>query len=207
VRSRSLLSFPPTRALPGVACPAVGPVGLGFPPCRSTFSLQTLGPAGLGGFLPRRPDPALPQERRGSPTFPSDSSDGMPRSQTPVVSCVLRPCASRTTAFRRMETVGFRLHRAKGYPCGPRLYLFRGSITRPVPWLPLAPHLHDWLSTLGSLLAGWLDVSHVGLEPYCSHPLGHNSKFPRISPIPSLRVLLARPGLGSARNVFWNSTL
>jgi len=42
-------------------------------------------PAGLGGFLPRLPDPALPQARRGSPTFPRDPSADMPRSQTPVV--------------------------------------------------------------------------------------------------------------------------
>jgi hypothetical protein len=34
VRSRSLLSSPPTVVLPGVALPAVGPVGLGSPPFR-----------------------------------------------------------------------------------------------------------------------------------------------------------------------------
>jgi hypothetical protein len=43
VSSRSLLSFPPTGVLPGVAGPAVGPVGLGSPPGRSTFGVQTLG--------------------------------------------------------------------------------------------------------------------------------------------------------------------
>ena len=156
-------------------------------------------PAGLGGFLPRLPDPAIPKERRGSPTFPSDPADGLPRSQTPVVSCVLRPGASRTTAFRRMDTVGFPLHPAEGYPCGPRLYLFRGSITRPVTLLPLAPHLHDCLSTEGSLLTRWLDVWPVGLEPPHSHPLGHHSEFHGISPLPSLRASLGatRPWLAA----------
>jgi hypothetical protein len=43
-RSRSLLAFPPTDVLPGVACPAVGPVGLGSPPARSALGLQTRGP-------------------------------------------------------------------------------------------------------------------------------------------------------------------
>jgi hypothetical protein len=46
-------------------------------------------PAGLGGFRPRRPDPPLPQERRGSPQVPRDPSDAMPRAQTPVVSWTL----------------------------------------------------------------------------------------------------------------------
>ena len=187
--SRSLRSFPPTGVLPGVACPPVGPVGLGSPPCRSACALRTLGtmlhydcqpplshhftgrwrcdtwPAApmcvpspaRGRRQAARPrqgsgspgTPRLPgtrvQDTTGSPTFPSDPRDDMPRSQPPVVSCVLRPCASRTAAFRRMETVGFPL--TEGYPGGPRLYLFRGSITRPVTLLSLAPPLHDWLST------------------------------------------------------------
>ena len=46
----------------------------------------------------------------GSPTFPSDPSDDMPRSQTPVVSCALAAVAPRIAAFRRMQTVGFCLH-------------------------------------------------------------------------------------------------
>jgi hypothetical protein len=95
--------------------------------------------------------PPLPgnslQETAGSPKFPSDPLDDMPRSQTPVVSCVLRRCASRTTAFRPLETVGFPLHPAEGYPLGPQRYQFRGSITRPVTLLPLAPRRHYWLST------------------------------------------------------------
>jgi hypothetical protein len=191
VSSRSLLSFPPTAVLPGVACPAVGPVGLSSPPARSAFGLQTLGtmlhydclpplsPRFTGRWrcdtwpasalcvpLPARgrPEAARPrqgswspgtpplpgnrvQETTGSPKFPSDPLDDMPRSQPPVVSCLLRRCASRTAAFRRMESVGFPLHPAEGYPYGPRLYQVRGSITRPVTSLPLAPRLHYWWST------------------------------------------------------------
>ena len=36
----------------------------------------------------------------------------------------------------------------------------------------------------GSLLTGWLGVSQVGLEPHSSHPRGHGSEFPRVSPDP-----------------------
>ena len=37
----------------------------------------------------------------------------MPRSQTPVVSCGLASTAHRIVAFRRMQTVGFRLDAAE----------------------------------------------------------------------------------------------
>jgi hypothetical protein len=43
----------------------------------------------------------------GSPTFPRDPSDDMPRSQTPVVSCALTSVAPRIGAFRRWQAVGF----------------------------------------------------------------------------------------------------
>jgi hypothetical protein len=46
-------------------------------------------PAGLGGVLPRLSAPAMPTERRGSPTFPRAPSDDLPRAQTPVVSWAL----------------------------------------------------------------------------------------------------------------------
>src|SRR4029450_7358740 len=52
---------------------------------------------------------------------------------------------------------------------------FRGSITRPVTSLPLAPRLHCWLSTEGSLLTGWLGVNQVGLEPSRS-PTGSHQR-------------------------------
>jgi hypothetical protein len=190
VRSRALLAFPPTAVLPGVAFPPVGPVGLGSPPSRSAFDLQTLGtmlhydcqPPLSHRFTRRwrcdtwpasvlcvpspargRPEAARPrqgswspgtpplpgksvQETTGSPQVPSAPLDDMPRSPTPAVSWLLRRCAPRTIAFRRLETVGVPRDPVEGYPCGPRLYHFRGSITRPVTVRPLAPRLHYWLS-------------------------------------------------------------
>jgi hypothetical protein len=55
------------------------------------------------------------QETTGSPKFPSDPLDDMPRSQTPVVSWILAAHASRTTAFRRMQAVGFPRAAAAGF--------------------------------------------------------------------------------------------
>ena len=48
------------------------------------------------------------KEIGGSPKFPSSPSDDMLRSpQTPVVSCLARPYASRTAAFHSRQSVGF----------------------------------------------------------------------------------------------------
>ena len=47
------------------------------------------------------------------PTFPSDPSEDMPRSQTPVVSCALACIAPRMVAFRCVPTVGFCLDPAE----------------------------------------------------------------------------------------------
>ena len=141
--------------------------------------------------------PPLPgnsvQETTGSPKFPSDPLEDMPRSQTPVVSCVPRPCASRTTAFRPLETVGFPLHPAEGYPLGPPRYQVRGSITRPVTLLPLAPRRPYWLSPEGSLLTGWRGVRPVGLAPAVRPHWVTITGFMDIHPIPRFRAFLARP--------------
>jgi hypothetical protein len=234
VSSRSLLSFPPTDVLPGVAFPPVGPVGLGSPPSRSAFGLQTLGPmlhddcqpplsprftwrwrcdtwpaaalcvpfparGQLAAARPRQGSwapgtPPLPghrvQETTGSPQFPSAPLDDMPRSQTPVVSWLLRRCASRTAAFRPLQTVGFPLHPAQGYPHGPQLYQFRGSITRPVTLLPLAPRLHCWLSPEGSLLTGWLGVRQVGLAPAVLTHWVTITRVMTVHPLPRFRAYL-----------------
>jgi len=75
---------------------------------------------------------------------------------TPLMTCLaLRPrwcpghspwrawdCSLPAHASRRLSP-----RFCSGYPRGPRLYQFRGSITRPITSLPLAPHLHRWLST------------------------------------------------------------
>jgi len=48
----------------------------------------------------------------------------------------LRDCCLPGTAKRRLS----RSASSSGYPTGPQLYSFRGSITRPAPSLPPAPH-------------------------------------------------------------------
>ena len=55
----------------------------------------------------------LHKETMGSPKFPSDPSEDMPRSQTPVVSCALACIAHRIVAFRCLQTVGFCLDTAE----------------------------------------------------------------------------------------------
>src|SRR5712691_8100183 len=125
------------------------------------------------------------KERDGSPTFPSDPFVCMPRSQTPVVSCALAiphpgllpSGACKPSAF---AAIPLRLS------CCPRLYIFRGSITRPASSLPPASYAHCWAGTWSSLLTCWLGVRQVGLEPEGSHPLGNNNQFHRISPTPKV---------------------
>ena len=65
-----------------------------------------------GFWSPGPPFRELCVETGGSPTFPSDPSADMPRSQPPVVSCALAAVAHRIAAFRRMHTVGFCLDTA-----------------------------------------------------------------------------------------------
>ena len=66
-----------------------------------------------GLWSPGPPIRALCTETGGPPKFPSYPSEDMPRSQTPVVSCALACIAHRIAAFRRMQTVGFRLDAAE----------------------------------------------------------------------------------------------
>ena len=66
-----------------------------------------------GLWSPGPPIRAWCPETGGSPTFPSDPSEDMPRSQTPVVSCALASVAHRIVAFRRLHTVGFDLETAE----------------------------------------------------------------------------------------------
>ncbi len=84
----------------------------------------------------------------------------------------------------------------------PRLYTFRGSITRPASSLTPASSSHCWAGTWRALLTCWLGVRQVGLEPSGSHPLGNNNQFHGISPIPKVSGLpwreqaLVRQGFG-----------
>ena len=88
-----------------------------------------------------------------------------------------RPVAPRTAAFRPLETVGFPLDTVLRISCCPRLYTFRGSITRPASSFPPAPYSHCWACTWSSLPTCWLGFGQVGLEPIGSHPLGNNNQF------------------------------
>jgi len=68
------------------------------------------------------------KETSGSPEFPNYLFDYMTWSQTPVVSLAAYHFnAVRTAAFRQTKNVGFPLPK-QGYPYGPQLYNFRGSI-------------------------------------------------------------------------------
>jgi hypothetical protein len=71
------------------------------------------------------------KETGGSPKFPSYPYGCMPRSQTPVVSSTLaipRPGLLPSGACKPSAFPSIPL---EGYPLCPRLYTFRGSITRP----------------------------------------------------------------------------
>jgi hypothetical protein len=138
-----------------------------------------------GLWSPGPPIRELCTETGGSPKFPSSPCEDMPRSQTPVVSCaraiphpgLLPSGACKPSAF---AAIPLRLS------CCPRLYIFRGSITRPASSLAPASYAHCWAGTWRSLLTCWLGVRQVGLEPEGSHPLGNNNQFHRISPTPKV---------------------
>ena len=97
----------------------------------------------------------------------------MPRSQTPVVSQTHHPIPPGTAAFHPLHGVGFPPSCKSAYPGGPRLYLFRGSITRPVFSLPPASYTPLLESHADSLLTCWLAFGQVGLEPYRPSPTGY----------------------------------
>src|SRR5262245_56453104 len=109
----------------------------------------------------------------------------MPRSQPPVVSCILavsppglRPSGHGTPSA--LAAIPLRLS------YGPRRYLLRGSIPRPASSFPPASYAHSGVCPWSSLLTCWLGVNQVGLEPEGSHPLGNNNPFQRMSPTPKV---------------------
>jgi hypothetical protein len=101
---------------------------------------------------------------------------------TPMKTCpALRPrwCPQRIALARPgllpstpLHGVGFPPSCKSAYPNGPRLYLFRGSITRPVFSLPPASYTPLLESHADSLLTYWLGFGQVGLEPYRPSPTG-----------------------------------
>ncbi len=76
-----------------------------------------------GLWSPGPPIRALCTETGGSPTFPSYPSEDLPRSQTPVGSCVLACLARRTVAFRCLQTVGFCLGTAEAILLSTTIHL------------------------------------------------------------------------------------
>jgi hypothetical protein len=112
-----------------------------------TRAIDTAGlpPAGLQPCRPLR-----------SPTFPRSPCDAMPRSPTPVGSGTPRLCPSRTAAFRSAPRRRLSLGLLLRLSSCPRLYTFRGSITRPGVLLPPASYSPCGACTRRSLLPCWL---------------------------------------------------
>jgi hypothetical protein len=81
--------------------------------------------------------------------------------------------------------------------CGPPLYIFRSSMTRPVFSPPLCfAHCPFDSRTSVRLPTWWLAFGRVGLES-SSHPLGNVDMFQEVSP------LFPRPEFSSARGAAW----
>jgi hypothetical protein len=104
------------------------------------------------------------KETNGSPKFPGYPFKLMPRSSTPVVSSALALTHSGLLPSTQMTASAFPPD-CCGYPCGPQLYKFRGSITRPVLSLALASDFRYRLCPQGSLLTCWLDFGQTGFAP------------------------------------------
>jgi len=89
----------------------------------------------------------------------------MPCSSTPVVSLALALARSGLLPSASMTASAFPPKKTGGYPNGPQLYKFRGSITRPASSLPLASDFRYRTDPQGLLLTCWLDFGQVGLSP------------------------------------------
>jgi hypothetical protein len=120
---------------------------------------------------------------------------------TPVDACpALRPrwcpahspsrtqdCCLPATGNRRLSSP----YCFERYPYYPRLYSFRGSITRPASSFHPASYAHCWVCTWMSFLTCWLGVGQVGLEP--TPVLTHwvtTTHFMGFRPIPRFRASL-----------------
>jgi len=175
VSSVSLSCVNPLNALPDIAFPPVGRLGLTSPrssvlcdattatlPLSGRFACRSLPdtlrasrvrsiPAGLVAWS-KRPDSArafghpvpqsghLVKETGGSPKFPSSPCGDMPRSQTPVVSCALALAHPGLLPSGACKPSAFLSVLPGELSSCPRLYTFRGSITRPAFSLPPASY-------------------------------------------------------------------
>ncbi len=81
-----------------------------------------------------------------------------------------RPLASRTAAFRPMETVGFLP--TSGIILQTTTLHISGLNTGPACLIRPASDSHLWAYPRTSLLTCWLDFSQVGLESYRPSPTG-----------------------------------
>ncbi len=134
------------------------------------------------------------KETAGSLQFPNYPYECMPRSQTPVVSYPLGITAVRLLPSGRCKPSAFPFTCANGYPCGPRLYLFRGSITRPAlslhpaPDLPSRERMRVHYGLGASLWSGRTCSEFLG-----PHRLGNIDQFPGpicMAPFPRSRIYL-----------------
>ena len=173
------LSSPPSRveaalhpavlcSAPTAPCPSrVAPLSRLAPRylVRALTLCPVVGSRAAGSYLPapglllsRYPSSSgsANKEADGSPKFPSSPCDSMPRSQTPVESGTHRPLPSRTAAFRSAPRRRLSLWLPQRLSSCPRLYPFRGSITRPGFSLPPAPYSPRGACTRSSLLPCWL---------------------------------------------------
>jgi hypothetical protein len=153
----------------------------------------------------------------GHPVSPSGNvarrQVALPSSRaTPMAACpALRPrwcprhlpwrvedCCLPATGNRRLSPQ----YILRELSCCPRLYPFRGSITRPASSFHPAPYAHCWVCTWISLLTCWLGFSQVGLEPSpVLTPWVAATNFMGLLPIPRSRAYLGATSawFGAAR--------
>jgi len=153
---RYSLSLPDTLTAPLDSCPFFRLAGSRDAACRRQ-----------GSCIPDSPSPGASSRKHSD----------LPSSRvTPVSTCpALRPrwcppCSpSRGPGLLpsvRIKAVGFPSGTApEGYPSGPRLYIFRGSTTRPAPSLHPASDARYRVCPRISLLPCWLGFRQVGLSP------------------------------------------
>jgi len=104
---------------------------------------------------------------------------------TPVCTCPARrprwcpldsPWRLKDCAFRKLQIVGFP-QLLPGYPIGPQLYNFRGSVTRPIHSLHLASYTPLQDMHAGSLQIRWLTFSGENWAVSYPYSLGNIIQF------------------------------
>ena len=131
-------------------------------PSRARDLVETPTPR-QGLWSPGPPFRACDQETDGSPTFPSSPCAYLPRSETPGGSCVLALPHPGRLPSGHWKPSAFLSVLPGAFSCCPRLYPFRGSITRPASSFHPAPYVHCWVCTWMALLTCWLGFGQVGL--------------------------------------------